>query len=169
MSGFPEILNQAADLVSRESELVDTDDWQLEENFFSVINSRWGPFSVDVFANYYKKCERFYSLFYSPGAIGVDAFTYDWNSENCLLVPPVSIVGRALHHLSLCKSKGALIVPLWPSSHFWPLLFRDFNKYIKDILIVKGNKVLKHGLNSNSLLGSKSFDGQVLALFIDCS
>ena len=165
---IPRELNEAADLSSRKAAIVDTDDWMLTQNFFDLLDRRFGPFSVDCFANYHnKKCTKFYSLFHSPGAAGVDAFTYNWEGENCLLVPPVSIVSRVLKHLKTCKAKGTLVAPYWSSASFWPLLKREFSHYVKDFLIVKGNKVLRQGFNENSLLGSENFEGNMLAVCLD--
>ena len=167
---IPRHLNEAADSASREAEMVDTDDWGISHQFFKIINNKWGPLSIDCFANHYNaKLPRFYSLYHSPGCEGVDCFASDWKDENCLLVPPVSIVGRTLKHLRLCKSKGVLVVPFWPSAHFWPMLKEDFVGYICDYLQVKGKNVLVQGHNLNSLLGSERFFGDVLALHIDCS
>ena len=167
---IPRHLNEAADSASREAAMVDTDDWQLTKEFFNILNSRWGPLTLDCFANFYnKKISRFYSLYNSMGCEGVDAFSYDWKNECCLLVPPVSIVSQTLRHLHLCQSSGVLVVPFWPSASFWPLLMKEFSPYILDTLRVKGNKVLRHGMNSNSLLGSPEFLGDMLAMFLDCA
>ena len=150
--------------------MVDTDDWSLTPQFFKLIDGRWGPMTIDCFANHYNaKLPRFYSLFHSPGSEGVDCFSANWEGENCLIVPPVSIAGRALRHLKLCKSRGVMVVPFWPSAHYWPMLKTEFSHYIRDCIRVKGSKVLTHGLNTNSLLGSDQFLGDVLALYIDCS
>jgi hypothetical protein len=167
---IPRELNEAADLASREAEVVDTDDWQISDEFFHILNNMWGPLTIDIFANSYnKKLERLFSLYHAPGSAGVDVFTHNWQGENCLLVPPVSIAGRALLHLKLCKARGVLIVCFWPSAHYWPMLLDDFSCFITDFLVLKGKKVLHHGFNSNSLLGSKEFEGNVLALYLDCS
>ena len=167
---IPRHLNEAADSASREAEMVDTDDWGINHQFFKIINNKWGPLSIDCFANHYNaKLPRFYSLFHSPGCEGVDCFASNWKGENCLLVPPVSVAGRALKHLRLCRSKGVLVVPFWSSAHFWPMLKEDFSVFICDYLQVKGKNVLTHGHNTNSLLGSERFLGDVLALYIDCS
>ena len=167
---IPREENEAADSASRMAAMVDTDDWQLRSSFFSILNNKWGPISIDCFANYYNaKLPRFYSLFNSRGCEGVDAFAHNWAGETCLLVPPVSIVGRVLLHLKLCRSKGILVVHFWPSAVFWPMLMGNFAKHLKDHMRVKGNKVLAHGMNSNSLLGSNEFHGDMLALLIDCS
>ena len=166
---IPRSLNEAADSASREAFMVDTDDWQITQQFFDILDRRWGPLSIDCFANYYnKKINRFYSLFNSQGCEGVDAFSFNWNGENCLLVPPVCIVGKVLRHLQLCRAKGILLVPAWPSAHFWPLLVTEFAPFVQDSLRVRGKNVLCHGLNTNSLLGSPHFVGDMLALRIDC-
>ena len=44
----PRLQNQTADLISN---IVDYDDWEVTTEFFSKINSKWGPFTVDRFAN----------------------------------------------------------------------------------------------------------------------
>ena len=167
---IPRDLNEAADAVSREAIVVDTDDWGISQSFFDILDSRWGPLTIDCFSNDYNaKLKRFYSLFNSPGSAGVDAFSFDWHVENCLLVPPVCVVGATLHHLKLCKGRGVLVVPFWPSASFWPLLLNEFNSFILDHILVKGKNVLVHGFNTNSLLGSSEFLGRILAIRIDCT
>ena len=53
-----------------------------------AVNSIWGPFTVDCFVNSVNaKVPRFYSLFFQPGCLGVDALAFDWGGENCWLVP----------------------------------------------------------------------------------
>ena len=66
--------NKEADALSRLPEEVDTDDWGLSAQFFTLLDARWGPFSVDCFANFYnRKVKKFYSLWRTPGTAGVDA------------------------------------------------------------------------------------------------
>ena len=70
----PRELNQQADDVSK---LIDSSDWRLHPRMFEFMNDRWGPHSVDLFASsrnthYYV---RFFSRFWCPGTLGVDAFT----------------------------------------------------------------------------------------------
>ena len=167
---IPRSANEEADALSRLAEEVDTDDWGLTQEFFSLLSARWGPYTVDCFANFYNaKVEKFYSFFLTPGTAGVDAFTFDWKGENCLLVPPVVIVGRVLNHLLVCKAKGTLVVPLWKSAHFWPMLLGPFRPFIRDVITVKAAKVLKQGRNKNSLMGSAELSSMVLGLLIDCS
>ena len=161
--------NKLGDSASREADIVDIEDWGITDSFFQILNNLYGPFSVDAFANFYNaKTARFFSLFHCPGSSGVDAFTHNWHKENLLLVPPVTAVGRVLSHLRLCRAKGVLIVPKWPSAHFWPLLMGEFFCHIVDLRVFKGKNVLRHGLNKNSLLGAPYFNGDVLAIALNC-
>ncbi|VDH92564.1 Hypothetical predicted protein [Mytilus galloprovincialis] len=54
------------------------------------------------------------------GTSGVDAFAYDWSKFNNLVVPPVSLITRAVNHMQMCKAKGVLVVPKWKSAICWP-------------------------------------------------
>jgi hypothetical protein len=51
---FPRDLNKEAHLISREPEILETDDWGISDQFFSILQRKWGVFSVDCFANFYK-------------------------------------------------------------------------------------------------------------------
>lgn len=167
---IPRDLNKDADEISRLSDSIDIDDWGLSHKFFKLIDGRWGPITIDLFANYYNtKTKRFYSLFLTPHSSGVDAFSYDWSNENSLMVPPVSLISKTILHADLCKSIGVLVVPFWTSADFWPLLVSDFRDNIKDLIIVKGEKVIQQGLNKNSIFGSSSFKGNFLAMKMDFS
>ena len=101
-------LNQRADYYSK---IVDYDDWCVFSNYFRNVDSRWGPFTVDCFASYANaKLSRFYSRFYNPNTLGVDALNYSWEGENCWLVPSVYLITQVIEHLKLCKRVGALVV-----------------------------------------------------------
>ena len=93
---------------------IDFDDWQITQDFFLSLEELWGPHTVDCFANYYTtKLPWFF-------ASGIDFFAQELSSENCLVVPPISLVAFIIHYLSLQKAMATLVVPLWPSSNFWP-------------------------------------------------
>ena len=78
----------------------------IDIEFYSYLDSMWGPHSVDRFANVdnRKKFKRFNSLYWNPGTLGVDAFNSNWSSEVNWLVPPVSLASRAINHLVECKA-----------------------------------------------------------------
>ena len=117
-------MNQQADYISR---LIDTDDWQITNEFFLFLDERWGPHTVDCFANYYNhKLPKFFSRFWNPNTAGVDFFFQPLGGENCLVVPPVGIVPRVLHYMKCQYAVDTLVVPFWPSAHYWPLTMHRY-------------------------------------------
>ena len=72
------------------SRLVDKDDWSLNCEIFALLDSRWGPHSVDRFASHYNtQLSKFNSRFLSLGCCAVDSLSQDWHDENnwlCLLL-----------------------------------------------------------------------------------
>ncbi|VDI69108.1 Hypothetical predicted protein [Mytilus galloprovincialis] len=118
----PRSENCRADFLSK---MIDIDDWQTSPEFFEFMDNLWGPYTVDRFANFANsKLKRFNSKFWNPGSEAIDAFTQNWKNENNWIVPPIDLVSKSINHLVLCKAEGTLIVPKWPSSSFWTLLFR---------------------------------------------
>jgi hypothetical protein len=151
-----------ADFISR---IIDLDDWQITRSLFDHLENLWGPHSIDCFANHYNhKISRFYSRFWTPGCTGIDFFIQHLHSENCLLVPPVCLVSRTLDYMCQQKAIGTLVVPFWPSSSFWPLLSRTYAQFFADYRIFSSKGALEHGRNVNCLLGSKRFNGSILAV-----
>ena len=120
---IPREKNQLADYVSR---IVDYDDWQLDPVVFAMLNTLWGPYSVDRFASSYNaQLVQFNSRFASHGTEAVDAFTVDWHGENNWCCPPPYLVPRVIRHMETCKAHGTLVVPCWESAPFWPLLWSE--------------------------------------------
>ena len=119
---IPREQNVIADYYSK---LKDTDDWSIDNNSFKQILKIYGPVDYDRFADHKnKKVYCFNSKYYCPGSKGVDAFTKDWSQSTLnWLCPPIKFITACIDHLRLCKAKGILIVPEWPSSNFWPKLF----------------------------------------------
>ena len=125
MDWIPRSDNDTADYISK---VRDFDNWKVHVNpaIFHSLDRVWGPFSVDCFVSDYNyQLERFHSKFCVPNAEAVDTFTVNWTGETCWLVPPLYLIGRALLHAEACKASGAIVVPLWKSAAFWPLLCLD--------------------------------------------
>ena len=102
----------------------DFDDWMLNPEIFREIDARWGPHTVDRFADgYNRQLERFNSRYWSPGTEAVDTFTCDWGLDNNWWCPPLYLIPRLIRHAEATKAQGTLIIPQWPSAPFWPLLF----------------------------------------------
>ena len=140
MQRIPCTLHQQDDYISR---LIDVDDWQTTNDLFLSLNHRWGPYSVDCFANYYNhKLPRFFSRFWNPNTAGVDFFIQPLRGENCWVVPSVSIVPRVLHYMKSQNAVGTVFLPFWPSAHYWPLLKNKYLKYIPGYSMHIGNQSL---------------------------
>ena len=123
------------------------------------------------FASYSNtKLPRFYSRFYSPNTLGVDALSHSWEGENCWLVSPVSLITQVIEHLKLCKCVGVLVVPYWPSALFCghALLMKIVLSVVillASFMLLKGGEFV-HGSNRNSIFGSDKFSSPVLFLRI---
>ena len=63
--------------------------------------------------------------------------------------------------------QGTLVVPHWPSAAYWPLLSNNFAHFITNAVVLKGNIALNQGTNLQSLLGSKKWQGNMLACRVD--
>ena len=113
------------DYLSRE---VDFSDWGLTNFYFDnlqILGSK--PFEIDIFASDWNhRCENFFSYHPSKKALGHNAFAYDWSKYGYgYLCPPVNQIIGAIKHFIFCDSNGILVVPMWPSATFWPLLCSD--------------------------------------------
>ena len=129
------------------------------------LEELWDAHTVDCFADFYiAKLSRFFSRFWNPGASGIDFFAQELSSENCLVVPPVSLVARVIHYLSLQKAMATLVVPSWPSSSFWRLLTSKYLWFIKGRFTLNASQTLTLGRNLSSFLSSPRFTGEVIAL-----
>ena len=169
MEWLPRDYNQLADYVSR---IRDYDHWMLNPAVFQFLNASWGPYTVDCFANQSnKQIARFYSRFWCPGAEAVDAFTVDWQGENCWLLPPLHLVSRTLCHARVCCARGT--VPLWKSAPFWPLLCPDGRHLARFVhayhVFPYELGMLLSGDSGNNIGDSLNADSSLLAVYCDFS
>ena len=70
-----------------------------------------------------------------------------------------------------CKTLGSLIVPMWKSAQFWPLLCSDgvhLNSFVKDCLFIPNRPDLfVKGRAQSTLFGTKALKSRCLAIRID--
>lgn len=92
--------------------------------------------------------------------------------ENNWLVPTIFLIPRVLNHIAAFGGRGTLVVPSWPSSAFWPMIYTDeglsgiFSDFIE---IPTGTDVFELGNYKNALFGSPNFRSRVLFLRLTVS
>ena len=152
---------------------MDNDDWVTTSNLIDIIERRWGNITIDRFASdKNRKSKRLNSRYLCPETEGVNAFSLDWSNEFNLLVPPVYLISKTIHHFlaSSSKARAVLVYPRWPSATFWPLLHKkvnEFYEFVDDSFTIKDTtNYIKLGENENSLIGSKNFKGEFLVLLL---
>lgn len=140
-------------------------EWELSPHIFEVVQEKFGPFDVDLFASKANaKCKRYCSWKRDPDSSAVDAFTIPWNNFYFYAFPPFSIILRVLHKIRNDKAEGTLIVPWWPTQSWFPLLIElAASKPIKfkpatNLLISSSREV--HPLAANLSLAAVQLSGR---------
>ena len=155
--------NLKADLFSR---IIEYDDWGIHPKWFAHIASRLGHTDFDRFADQYNtKTVLYNSRFYTESTAGIDCFTQDWRGYLNWVVPPMFLVGRALEYMRLLRCAGILVIPIWYSSYFWPLLqdmISDCPEIVEGQLTL--GDVYVHYQNKAALFGSSKWKGKTLAI-----
>ena len=169
MEWIPRAKNELADYISK---MQDYDDWMIDPSMFTFFDMRWGPHTVDCFASEGNhQLPRFHSRFLCPSSQAVDTFTVSWRDEICWLAPPLYLVCRAIRHAEQCKAKGTLVVPLWKSAVFWPLLCPDgvhLAPFIHDWFLQQYyDGLIQCGRSGSNLGNSLNDDSFLLFVFFD--
>ncbi len=169
VSWIPRILNADADKLSK---YTDVGDWQITPIFFAFLNSKWGPFTKDRFANSQnRKLQRFNSKFFCPGSEAVDAFLQNWECENNLLVPPVEDIPKVVRYITERKVRGTMVIPFWESAVYWPMLCAEnntFRYFVKDYMIFRDmDNVIIPGSCPFSVIGLTCMKGGIIVLKIE--
>lgn len=111
---------------------------------FEYMNSLWGPFEVDWFASDSNhKLKLFYLRYWNVKCFGIDAFSGIWSNKNGWLCPPIYLVARVLAKIKKDKTFGCLIIPMWKSANFWPILCLNGDKFcdcVKNVVYLLSDK-----------------------------
>ena len=160
--------NEAADGLSRG---LDSDDWQIQTWVFEQIDQTWGKHTVDRFAsNLNAHCSRFNSRFWCPGTEGVDAFDQCWSGECNWIVPPPRDLLKVFAKLERDEAKGTVILPLWKSAPFWPVLQPyqgNFAQFVKDVKVLPQYNVIQRGNGNNGIFGRNPLTCKLMAVKVD--
>lgn len=111
------VLKAWADRLSREH---DSTDWTLSAAAFSLLEARYGPHTVDLFASdKTARCARFYSRWYCPGTLGTNAFLHTWAGENAWANPPFHLVGAVVNNILATGATVTFVAPEWRAQPWW--------------------------------------------------
>ena len=69
-------------------------------------------------------------------------FSLDWSNGFNLLVLPVYLISKIIHHFlpSSSEARALLVCPRWPSATFWTLLdmkVNEFHEFVDDSFTIK--------------------------------
>ncbi|CAI7915543.1 unnamed protein product, partial [Closterium sp. NIES-53] len=104
---IPRDQNTCADELSK---LQDHDDYTLKQPWFHLLDRRWGPHSVDLFANAQNALlPRFFSKVPHPRAEAINALSKDWHGERGFAFPPPHLVPATLYHARRTREKLTLL------------------------------------------------------------
>jgi hypothetical protein len=102
----------------------DTNEWMLKKDIFVRICSQFFNPDIDIFVSRLNhQIDNYASWSYDPEASSMDAFTISWKDLHPYLFPPFTIIPRILSKIKTdTVDKAIIIVPLWPSQLWFPLL-----------------------------------------------
>lgn len=110
--------NCKADRLSRS--LNENTEWSLHQTTFDKIHSIFPEINVDLFASHYNhKMDDYVSWLPDQNSQHCDAFTLDWSISLGYAFPPFNMIGRVLRKVELDKCDVILLVPDWPSQHWY--------------------------------------------------
>jgi hypothetical protein len=126
---------QVADAGSRQ---LDTDNWSIDLPSFQELDSQF-HFEIDMFADSKNaRCKKFCSLYYDAETSAIDAFSINWSVLGCMwLCPPVSALIRTHKRILESTCEGVLIIPVWKTSSFYNLFFKNDSTPQKPFHVVK--------------------------------
>ena len=113
------VQNVVADALSRTNPIAT--EWELDQKSFSWMTQQWGVPQVDLFAT---RANRKVPAFISPVpdhlAVGLDAFTVDWNRWDIIyLFPPTAMLLKVLPLLESFRGTALIVTPSWPSKTWY--------------------------------------------------
>ena len=122
LSGFE---NLTADFLSRN--FSDATEWKLKKEIFDRVCKQLFIPDVDLFSSRLnRQLEKFVTWFPEPGSYRTDAFSFSWQNYKPYIFAPFNLIGRVVNKIVTDKvDKALLIVPLWRSQSWFPLLLSN--------------------------------------------
>ncbi len=121
---IPGRLNRTADLLSRSSQIVNTE-WTLCSKVASQLWKVWGRPHLDLMAtSLTTQLPTFVSPYPDPQAYAVDAMSCSWEGMDAYVFPPWAMIGEVLNRALHQSCVLTLVVPRWPNRAWFPLLLQ---------------------------------------------
>ncbi|KAI9325993.1 hypothetical protein BDR26DRAFT_958090 [Obelidium mucronatum] len=104
--------NHVSDAITREAE---ENDFVLSQYLFDIVNTRFGPFTVDAMAsNHNSKCKTFFSRYDCPGSSFTNVLAWvaseqEQNNDNFYVYPPFSMARIVLQHMQNQKVNFTIV------------------------------------------------------------
>ena len=113
--------NVWADALSRER---DTEEWMLNPDVFDLLQSKFGPHTIDRFASMLTaQLPRYNSRWQDPRCEAVDSLSLDWRGENNYCNPPWTLLAQVAQRLAEQPVPCTVVAPHWPDSD-WHVAMR---------------------------------------------
>ena len=85
-----------------------------------------------------------------------------------MFVPPVCLLFKVLQYMKQCRAYGTVVLPMWKSASFWPMLCPAGDGFIKEVVGVSDLPTNKHnyipGKGKKSVFGNIDLPFRMLAL-----
>ena len=171
---IPRELNERADWLSHHNEMQHCH-YQLRTHLFKLLNSRFGPHTVDRFAlPANTQLPRYNTRYFCEEAEWVDALTTSWKGENNWLFPPPATVAQTLRHLQHTGGSATLIAMHWPGTAWFPLLYprgegnEPASFVVERVRLGAAENALRYPENARVAKNDTLPRGQVLAFRLHC-
>ena len=91
-----------------------------------------------------------------------------WTNEINWVVPPPKMVANVIHKMIREKSHGILIVPIWKSAPYWPLLTSShkYKSFVSDTIVFQKETHVCPGLGNNGMFTDTKISFQMIACWI---
>lgn len=148
--------NIMADRESRQ--LSENTEWQLNQEIFELVTSKWGTPDIDLFASQNTtKCSQYVSWLPDKEASFVDAFCIKWNMfKLCYVFPPFRLLPKCLQKIRAENAHAIVIIPNWRGQP-WYVMFQELVKETLTFPPKEGNLYTRmetkgHGLQNIGLI-----------------
>ena len=101
-------------------------EWSISSSFFTLLNNKWGPHHIDLFATKRNmKLQQFMTWKHCPFAVATDALSQRWQSlGNVYCCPPWNLLLAVLQKIEMEQLTATVITPFWTSALWFPTIQR---------------------------------------------